>query len=129
MKTTKQWWDKGNKMHEKIIINCTKCKSTNIICNKASEHLGKCLDCSNIFLISDKTRAFISSNYEKRFQDKYVMQYKGHNIYKYMNIINEEKYTFWISSEDSNYYSSISTLDECYRIIDNEICNKKKMKY
>jgi ribosomal protein S27E len=112
-------------MHEKIIIECTECKSTNIIYNKANDCLGKCLDCSKIFLISDRTRAFICSRYEKEFQDRYVMQYKGYNIYRYMNIINEEKYTFWCSSEDSDYYSGINTLDECYAVIDIIICSEK----
>ena len=108
-------------MHEKLIIECSNCFSTNVLTNK---HRCKCLDCNETFLKSDKTRAFICSSYEKEFEDTYIMQYRGYNIYSYINIMDEEKFTFWYSSEECEYYSSKNTLEDCYVLIDDIIKNK-----
>jgi DNA-directed RNA polymerase subunit RPC12/RpoP len=105
-------------MHNKSIIKCPNCGSSDIYMNK---QLCKCSECSTIFLLSDKTRAFNCSDYEKTFRDSYIRQYKGYNIYEYQNIFNENKLTFWYSSNDSEYISSVDTLDECYDLIDKTI--------
>ncbi len=103
------------KIHEKSIIECSNCASTNIIVNK---HLYKCLDCGETFLKSEKTRAFNCSSLEKEFQDSYVMQYRGYNIYTYENLLDELKYTFWYSSEDADYVSSKDSLIDAKESID-----------
>lgn len=105
-------------MHNKPIIKCPKCDSSDIYMKK---HLCKCSDCSTIFLISDRTRAFDCSDYEKTFRDRYVQQYRGYNIYEYKNVFNENKLTFWYSSDDSRYISSVETIDDCYELIDKAI--------
>lgn len=67
-------------------------------------------------------RLFKKSKYEMEFGTghnvKMVVNYKGYDIYEYLNIIDTCRYTFWCSSEDSDYYSSLSSLDDCKTLID-----------
>ena len=62
-------------------------------------------------------RLFEKSEYEKTFEDRFVLNYKGFDIYEYQSF-DRERFTFWVSSEDSDYYSSIVTIDECKSLID-----------
>lgn len=101
-------------MHDKPIVTCTKCNGSDIVVNNYS---AKCLECSYIFLLSDRTRAFPASGYEDTVKDNFIQQYRGYNIYWYQSF-DRERFTFWVSSEDSDYYSSIGTIDECKSLID-----------
>ena len=62
-------------------------------------------------------RLFEKSEYEKTFEDRFVLNYKGFDIYEYQSFA-RLRYTFWSSSVDSDYYSSIGTIDECKSLID-----------
>lgn len=62
-------------------------------------------------------RLFEKSEYEKKFEDRFVLNYKCYDIYEYQSF-DRERFTFWVSSEDSDYYSSIGTIDECKSLID-----------
>ncbi len=110
-------------MHDKPIVNCTKCNSSDIAVNNYS---AKCLECSYIFLLSDRTRAFPASGYEDTFKDNFIQQYRGYNIYWYDSSINDKRYTFWYSYNDSDYASFIESLDECYLLIDEYIDMKER---
>lgn len=62
-------------------------------------------------------RLFKKSEYEKKFEDRFVLNYKGYDIYEYQSF-DRERFTFWSSSVDSDYYISIGTIDECKSLID-----------
>lgn len=79
--------------------------------------------CSVNCINENLNRKFEKSEYEIKFStDKnttYMMNYRGYSIYRYINLSDDPKYTFWASSESSDYYSGISSLDECLKTIEN----------
>lgn len=62
-------------------------------------------------------RLFEKSEYEKTFEDRFVLNYKGFDIYEYQSF-DRLRYTFWLSSVDPDYYSSIETIKDCEFLID-----------
>lgn len=69
-------------------------------------------------------RLFEKSNYETDFsKNKDVVDYKGYDIYTY-DSTGRMRHTFWCSSEDSDYYSSMPTIDDCKMLIDRILENK-----
>lgn len=66
-------------------------------------------------------RSFKKSKYEKEFSKRpttnFEERFEGYDIYTYKNIVNKIKYTFWTSSESSNYYSGLQTLEETKELI------------
>lgn len=62
-------------------------------------------------------RKFEKSTYEKEFTGKFILNYEGYDIYEY-NSMGRIRYTFWVSSESSDYYSSMESLEDCKQLID-----------
>lgn len=66
-------------------------------------------------------RNFKKSKYEKEFVkypgNNFEERYQGYDIYSYRNIVDQLKYTFWASSESSEYYSGLQNLEEAKEII------------
>lgn len=62
-------------------------------------------------------RLFKKSEYEKTFEGRFVLNYKGFDIYEYQSF-DRLRFTFWYSSIDSDYYSSIETIKDCEFLID-----------
>ena len=60
------------------------------------------------------------SDYEKEWLgwNKEYTEYKGYYIFEYSG-----GFTFWYGAEDSEYISSIKTLDDAKKIIDKDINN------
>lgn len=66
-------------------------------------------------------RKFKKSKYEKEFSkypgNNFEERFEGYDIYSYRNIVDEIRYTFWTSSESSEYYSGLRTLEESRELI------------
>lgn len=62
-------------------------------------------------------RKFEKSTYEEEFTGKFNINYKGYDIYEY-NSMDRKLYTFWVSSESYDYYSSMQSLEDCKQLID-----------
>lgn len=72
-----------------------------------------------------KQKSIKFSHYEKEFSKKRAIEtypYKGYRIYSYIEDLGlKTKYTFWYSNVDSDYASSIETLEEAQNIIDHAL--------
>ncbi len=64
-----------------------------------------------------EARLFEKSKYESTFEDRFVTNYKGYDIYEYQST-GRLRYTFWFSPIDSDYYSSIENIADCEFLID-----------
>ena len=69
-------------------------------------------------LVEISNRLFGKSEYEKEFENQFVCNYKGIDIYWYINMLDGENYTYWYGPGNSEYISGISTLSDAKNNID-----------
>lgn len=63
-------------------------------------------------------RLFEKSDYEKEFSNRFICNYKGIDIYWYIDLMDELKLTFWYGQEDSKYISFVEKLSDAKKRID-----------
>lgn len=91
----------------------------------------KCSHCLMQFNYESNTeesnRLFDKSDYEKEFENKLIFNYRGIDIYWYINnILDSTNFTYWYGPENSEYMSGIATLDDAKKSIDLHLNNRSK---
>ena len=76
-------------------------------------------------LVEISNRLFGKSEYEKEFKDQFVCNYRGIDIYWYINMLDGENYTYWYGPRNPEYISGISTLSDAESSIDFYLNNKE----
>lgn len=71
-----------------------------------------------------ENRRFPKGDYELEFSKKQSIEsyfHRGIVIYSYLNILETKSYTFWCSSINSDYISSVNNLEEAKKLINKNI--------
>ena len=76
-------------------------------------------------LVEIYNRLFNKSDYEKEFEEQFVYNYKGIDIYWYSNILDSMNYTYWYGPNNSEYISGLPTLQDAESSIDFYLNNKE----
>ena len=75
-------------------------------------------------LVEIYNRLFNKSDYEKEFEEQFVYNYKGIDIYWYSNILDNMNYTYWYGPNNSEYISGLPTLQDAESSIDFYLNNR-----
>ena len=75
-------------------------------------------------LVEISNRLFGKSDYEKEFEEQFVYNYKGIDIYWYSNILDNMNYTYWYGPNNSEYISGLLTLQDAESSIDFYLNNR-----
>ena len=76
-------------------------------------------------LVEIYNRLFDKSDYEKEFEEQFVYNYKGIDIYWYSNILDNMNYTYWCGPNNSEYISGLPTLQDAESSIDFYLNNRE----